>query len=334
MILYRKPPSGPIRSMSLSPTLTYSGNWTLLWDAFNWTGPGGFKTQIDLIKSIGCNGIRVTTDVGHGIWTGTSTKSQLFSRIAQVVAYCLSNGMWYLGSLQWPVRIFGGNAPYSNIPPYADFNNTSTIIASYSAEYCRLLAGFPNVWGCDLANEFFLQNLNGWFAHWNNGSNLTTTQMQTLTNLCIANIRQVAPKMAISGSMTPFDDPNLQFFASSYDFLDCHAYGGNASDIYNIPGTDQKQIFIGEVGYALSTFPRTYQLHATYNNYVNFPYPSGQPGCIGWNLFCTVPYDSISSDDFGVWDSSGVDRGDLATYYAAYPVQTPLFLFPRTGWGM
>lgn len=326
---------------SNSGSVPYFWSWAVaMWDQYFFWSPGssgtlGLKDQIDKAKSIGCNMVRHFVECGTGVYVGSNPWATIADRIRETVSYCHSQGMWYYGGLDC-----------NFIPNTTDFSTARDAIVDYVSRYCGIISGFPNVFACDICNEFDGILYAGGFTNASNGNILAITNAQLLTVLqaAISACRQTAPNLSLSASFHPnngWNGSQVGMYSPYFDHLDFHAYfnpsSGDSQAIYAQSGTSGKAIFIGETGCATSDGSGCglNRLQLVYNNVYNVSYP-GQPGCKGLGWWTCTPENHVlnGSTDYGMFDWNGNLRSGVGPTFQGYQSQVPLIssVFPKIGW--
>lgn len=252
------------------------------WDWGNW-----IKPQVDRAAALGLNAIRLigganSVLMSNGAASPQITQASYIARWCQLADYCQIKGLYL-----YPVLVTGGDATGPGIG-YQDAGLTALVAASATA-----LAAYSNVIAFDIFQEAALPTA-------------ATDVLAMMTS-----VRAAAPGVPLTcshaGSIDWHDltsDVATQVVQAvgGSDFMDIHVYEDGI-----IPSTPdfllaivKKPFLVGEFGASQSM--TTAQQTARYTDMAAI---HNRPGMMGTFLWALADQDTVSTNQWGLWDNTG-----------------------------
>jgi len=297
--------------------------WSYMKKTWASSWPNVVKPQIDHIKALGGNCVRLIGD-SYGVASGLFTQSYADACDRQFFQYCLSQGLY--------VEATAGGPPDYYVATSTLQSSDLIAMIAITTQYCKVASAFPNVFGCDVMQEV-------WGAVDSNFSvgisPLNVSTMLSLMASLNASIHAVAPRLPLTYSLhrqnyssAMWADGQIANIAPLCDYINAHVYYtpysvGDMAALYNQTGVSGKPILIGEHGVTLaagsgraSAFSAQYALYAGTN-------------VIGGNMWSVIDGGTVNSNQWGLYDVSDTPRSDIVAVYQAQTAVTKPISFPR-----
>lgn len=240
--------------------------------------------QIDRAKSIGCNAIRIIGAV-NGVVAGDYTRATYLARQQAVLDYCISLNMRY-----YPC----GAGDYAT--------TLTTATKDELVAHATALVGQPNIIGFDIVQEY---------DYWSTQNSISVATFLATTGAWYTAIKAANPALACTFSQAdPTLDPTP--IASYADFYDFHLYSDTVPAQFL---TVNKRFIIGELGQnqAASSAART-------SRYVAGAGANSRALCNGTFAWALADQSATASNQWGIFDNSGVERTDMTTTFKTFPL--------------
>lgn len=285
-----------------------NSKWAPFWNDWNWES--WVKPSIDVSIAAGANLIKVT---GSGINAEDSgfnypSDATLQARIDQFIGYCQQQGVAvYWNLVAHPFYCFGagGTSLATNLPAMQ--------------KVTKWVDAHPNVVAIDCCNEMNQSQPTTWASN-------NYTQAATDLTALVSGIRQVTSLpltvSVLCQAATDITGPWMSAVAGTgIDFHDFHPYYSGATpvaaDVNALRSASWYlgRYLIGEIGTSIA---QTSGVQTTWTQ--NLGVMGSGTGGFGTVLFCAADYDTVSTGQFGLYDTSVHNgRSQLLTPFAAWP---------------
>lgn len=302
--------NNPVTLKGLNVVRQINSKWADFWNTWNWES--WVKPQIDVSLAAGANCIKVTASGIGPAEDGFSYPADavLQARIDQFIGYCQSQGaVVYWNLVAHPFYVFGsgGSLLSTNLPAVQ--------------KVARWVDAHSNVVAIDVCNEINNSTPSSW-----SGNNYA--QAQTDLTALVAGVRQVTslPLTAsvLCQAVTDITGGWMQAASGAgIDYHDFHPYYTGATpqttDVAGLRAAPwyRGRYLIGEIGTSLA---QTAPVQTTWTT--NLGNMGGQADAYGCVLFCAADYDTVSTGQFGITDTSVHNlRTQITTPFAAWPAK-------------
>lgn len=282
--------------------------WYLFWGA-NYDLGGWIKPQIDALKGVGGNCLRIFGDV-KGVLDGHYTRAQYISRVVEVVAYCQTLGLYAYVT-------FGD---YNHIPSAWNVSTSPALMQSEMVALATALDGSTNMIGLDVWQESF----NGY--NWPSG--VDSTVNGTLIAGWAAAIKGVTDIPLTASDYAKGGDPvqtlSQGAFPAWADFKDCHKYNYpiTADEIATaIALLPSKALLCGEFGTPLSR--GSSQQTIDYQGMRDASLGSYTPQFAGHLQWAISDQDTVAANQWGMFDASLTARSYMTDVFKTWPKVVP-----------
>lgn len=287
------PAGARVRGSNIVPRAAFQ-DWHWLWEQWEWTA--WIKWQVDLLHQLGGNTVRLMGTY-KAIYDATLTEATYLDRWDQLATYVADLGMYL-----YPCC--GGDflGAYGYTP-------STAFVADQAAGVAERLRDYPNIIGIDIVQE-----RQAWAA--TNGPSVYAAVREVI---------DVPLTFSISTtSQADFANTTWRNEINKWvDFFDYHINGHTPDatefvDDYWL----NKPLLIGEFGSPLSagTAAQTAKYDAISSNVAATTTVGGIDvkcgGCLSWAI---TDQDTVSTNQWGMFDATGAARTHLTGAFAALP---------------